>query len=167
MTDSTFLSPAHEQVYTEFVTSVTCRSELVHAVFDTMAARDHYLELLVAQLLQYPLDILEIGPETDILTLFNPRLTDIPLATATQKVTQGTTSGVLLVRDAEAIAATTWSVLFALLRDARLREPNVPEVPEKRAASFSSSRRICSCAFTSCWNRDLIKVPCASVDFTA
>jgi hypothetical protein len=117
MTDSTFLSPAHEQVYTEFVTSVTCRSELVHAVFDTMAARDHYLELLVAQLLQYPLDVLEIGPETDVLTLFNPRLTDIPLATATQKVTQGTTSGVLLVRDAEAISATTWSVLFALLRD--------------------------------------------------
>jgi hypothetical protein len=34
----------------------------------------------VARLLQSPLDILELTPNTDILTLFNPRLSDIPLA---------------------------------------------------------------------------------------
>ena len=116
MTVCTFLSPAHEQVYTDFLMSVTCRSELVHAVFGSSAVRDHYLAMLTARLLQSPLDILELTPDTDILALFNPRLSDIPLAAATQS-TQSAPSGVLLVRDAEAIAATTWSVLFALLRD--------------------------------------------------
>jgi hypothetical protein len=80
MTVCTFLSPAHEQVYTEFLMSVTCRSELVHAVFGSAALRDHYLALLEARLLQSPLDILELTPDTDILALFNPRLSDIPPA---------------------------------------------------------------------------------------
>jgi hypothetical protein len=116
MTVSTFLSPAHEQVYTEFLMSVTCRSELVHAVFGSAALRDHYLALLEARLLQSPLDILELTPDTDIVALFNPRLIDIPLAKATQS-TKSATSGVLLVREAHAISPNTWSVLFALLRD--------------------------------------------------
>ena len=32
----------------------------------------------VARLLQSPLDILELTPDTDILALFNPSLSDIP-----------------------------------------------------------------------------------------
>ena len=107
MTVCTFLSPAHEQVYTEFLMSVTLCALRVRAAGSIIP---------VARLLQSPLDILELNPDTDILALFNPRLSDIPLAAATQS-TQAAPSGVLLVRDAEAIAATTWSVLFALLRD--------------------------------------------------
>jgi hypothetical protein len=38
------------------------------------------LALLTARLLQSPLDNLEFTPDTDILALFNPRLSDIPPA---------------------------------------------------------------------------------------
>ena len=116
MTSPNFLSPAHEQLFTEFTKSISARAEFFHAVFENSAMRDHYLALLTAELLQHPLDILELSNDTDILALFNPRLRDIPLATAT-KITHMSTSGVLLVREAHAIAPNNWNVLFALLRD--------------------------------------------------
>jgi hypothetical protein len=58
-----------------------------------------------------------LNTDTDIVELLNPRLETTPLRDATRKISYDTTAAVLIVKDATTIAAETWTLLFALMRD--------------------------------------------------
>lgn len=111
------LLPSHTTLFLTLADSINRQSGLYHARFGSSWLRDYYLGRLIGLLESANRDVLMLGANTDIVELLNPRLEKIALRDATQKVSYETSAAVLIVTDAATIAAGTWSLLFALMRD--------------------------------------------------
>lgn len=111
------LLPAHTPLFLSMADSINRQSGLYHARFGSSWLRDYYLSRLISLLESANRDVLMLDTDTDIVELLNPRLEKTPLRDATQKISYDTTAAVLIVKDATTIAAETWTLLFALMRD--------------------------------------------------
>jgi len=111
------LLPAHTPLFLTMADNINRQSGLYHAIFGSSWLRDYYLGRLISLLESANRDILKLGADTDIVELLNPRLEKTALHDATKKVSYETSAAVLIVTDAGTIAAETWSLLFALMRD--------------------------------------------------
>ena len=111
------LLPAHAPLFLTLADSINRQSGLYHARFGSSWLRDYYLSRLISLLESANRDILLLDADTDIVELLNPRLETTALRDATRRISYDTSAAVLIVKDATAIAAETWTLLFALMRD--------------------------------------------------
>lgn len=111
------LLPAHTPLFLSMAGCINRQSGLYHASFGSSWLRDYYLDRLISLLESANRDVLILGAGTDIVELLNPRLEKIALRDATRKISYDTSAAVLIVKDATTIAAETWTLLFALMRD--------------------------------------------------
>jgi hypothetical protein len=111
------LLPAHTPLFLSMAGCINRQSGLYHASFGSSWLRDYYLDRLISLLESANRDILMLDSGTDIVELLNPRLEKTALRDATRKINYDTSAAVLIVKDATTIAAETWTLLFALMRD--------------------------------------------------
>jgi len=93
------LLPAHIPLFLTMADSINRQSGLYHARFGSSWLRDYYLYRLISLLVSANRDVMMLNTDKDIVELLNPRLEKTAL------------------RDANTIAAETWILLFALMRD--------------------------------------------------
>lgn len=112
-----FVFPEHAGIYEELLGQSEMQRGLYNCFMASSMLRTYYLGHLCSYLRLKNHKILELDQDSDLISLLNPLVEDIPLSVAISRDAANSTPNILFIRNPEVIDPNTWALLFALIRD--------------------------------------------------